>query len=144
MSRTRFRVNLQFVTQTSYPNWPNYWAVLWVRICTGHFTVCSYYTTYVSERIHTQGAPCSKQARFLKVKRLRARNRWMFVYELNSCGFESRCSHLIFRNRACFEQGVPWQSGNYKVWILKRVRDIMRTYSQMHCSDKYSQHSSII
>ena len=23
------------------------------------------------------------------------------------CGFESRCSHLNFRIRACFEQGVP-------------------------------------
>ena len=30
-----------------------------------------------------------------------------FVYELSGCGFESRCSHLIFRYGACFEQGVP-------------------------------------
>ena len=27
---------------------------------------------------------------------------------------------------------------------LKRVRDMIRTYSQMHRTDKYSQHSSII
>ena len=26
-------------------------------------------------------------------------------------------SHLNFRFRACFEQGVPWYSGNYRVWI---------------------------
>ena len=31
--------------------------------------------------------------------------------------FESICSHLNFRFRACFEQGVPWHSGNYRVWI---------------------------
>ena len=46
------------------------------------------------------------------------RNDWVFVYELNSCGFESRCSHLNFRFCACFEQGVPWHSGNYRVWIV--------------------------
>ena len=31
----------------------------------------------------------------------------VFVYELSGCGFESSCSHLNFRFRACFEQGVP-------------------------------------
>ena len=41
----------------------------------------------------------------------------MFVYEPSGCGFESSCSHLNFRFRACFEQGVPWHSGNYRVWI---------------------------
>ena len=39
-------------------------------------------------------------------------------------------------------------SGNYRAWIysetLKRVRDMMKRYSQMHRTDKYSQHSSII
>ena len=31
----------------------------------------------------------------------------VFVYELSGRGFESSCSHLNFRIRACFEQGVP-------------------------------------
>ena len=31
----------------------------------------------------------------------------VFVFELNGCGFESRCCHLNFRNHACFEQKVP-------------------------------------
>ena len=44
-------------------------------------------------------------------------NGWVVVYELSGCGFESRCSHLNSRYRACFEQGVPWHSGNSKVWI---------------------------
>ena len=29
-------------------------------------------------------------------------------------------------------------------FTLKRVRDMKRTYSQMHRTDKYSEHSSII
>ena len=44
-------------------------------------------------------------------------NGWEFVYELSGCGFESSCSHLNFGFRACFEQGVPWHSGNYRMWI---------------------------
>ena len=59
------------------------------------------------------------------------RNDWVFVYELNSCGFESRCSHVNFRFCACFEQGVPWHSGNYRVWIHSETdwRDMIRTYN---------------
>ena len=49
-------------------------------------------------------------------------NGWVFIYKLNDCGFESRCSHLNFRFRACFEQGVPWHSGNYRVWIHSETR----------------------
>ena len=59
-------------------------------------------------------------------------NGWVFVYELSGCGFESSCSHLNFRFRACFEQGVRWHSSSYTVWFtLKRVRDTTRTYSQL-------------
>ena len=53
----------------------------------------------------------------------------MSVYELSGCGFESRCSHLNFRFCACFEQRVPWHSGNYREWThSERVRDMIRTY----------------
>ena len=31
--------------------------------------------------------------------------------------FEPSCNLLNFRFRACFEQGVLWHSGNYRVWI---------------------------
>ena len=47
---------------------------------------------------------------------------WVFVYELSGSGFESGCSHLNFRFRACFKQGVPWHSGNYRVWIHSETR----------------------
>ena len=49
-------------------------------------------------------------------------NGWVFVYELSGCGFESSCSHLNFKFRACFEQGLPWHSGNYRVWIHPETR----------------------
>ena len=52
----------------------------------------------------------------------------MFVYGLSGCGCESRCSHLEFRYRACFEQGVPWHSIECR-FTLKRVHDMMITYS---------------
>ena len=69
----------------------------------------------------------------------------IFVYKLSCCGFESSCSHLNFRVPACFRQGVHWHSGNYRVRIhSKSVRDMTITYRQMHRTDKYSQHSSII
>ena len=32
------------------------------------------------------------------------------------------CNHLNFRFRACLEQGVPWHSGNYRVWIHSETR----------------------
>ena len=48
-------------------------------------------------------------------------NGWLFVYELNGCGFESHCSHLNFRYQPCFEQGVPWHSGNYIVTWLEHT-----------------------
>ena len=49
-------------------------------------------------------------------------NGWVFVYELGGCGLESYCSHLNFRFRACFEQWVPWHSGNYRVWVHSEQR----------------------
>ena len=55
---------------------------------------------------------------------------WVFVYELSGCEFESSCSHLNFRFRACFEQGFPWHSGKYEYgFTLKRVRDMIRKYN---------------
>ena len=49
-------------------------------------------------------------------------NGWVFDYELSGCGFESSCSHLNFRFGTCFKQGVPWHSGNYRVWIHSEMR----------------------
>ena len=56
---------------------------------------------------------------------------WVFVYELSGCGFKSRCCHLNFRYRVCFEQGVL----NIQAIIgcrftLKRIHDMIVTYRQ--------------
>ena len=51
-------------------------------------------------------------------------NGWVFVYQLSDSGFESSCSRLNFRFRACFEQRVPWHSGNYRVWIHSETRTL--------------------
>ena len=44
-------------------------------------------------------------------------NGWVFLYKLVGCGFNPRYIYLNVRYRACFEQGVFWHSGNYRVWI---------------------------
>ena len=44
--------------------------------------------------------------------------------EISGSGFESSCSHLNFRFHACFEQGVPWHSGNYRVWIHSETHSV--------------------
>ena len=49
-------------------------------------------------------------------------NHLVFVYQLSGSGFESSCSHLKFRFRACFEKEVPWHSGSYRVWIHFEMR----------------------
>ena len=54
--------------------------------------------------------------------RKRTLNHLVLVYKLSGCGFASRCSNLSFRFRACFEQGVPWYLGNYRVWVHFETR----------------------
>ena len=49
-------------------------------------------------------------------------NGWVFIYQLSDSGFESSCSHLNFRFCTCFEKGVLWHSGNYRVWIHSETR----------------------
>ena len=49
-------------------------------------------------------------------------NGWVVVYDLSGCGFDSRCIYLNLIYRACFEQGVPWHSDKYRVWIHSQMR----------------------
>ena len=48
-------------------------------------------------------------------------NGWPFVYEISGCGIDSCCSYLNFKYRACFEQGAPWYSTNYRVYIHSKT-----------------------
>ena len=49
-------------------------------------------------------------------------NGWVFVYNLSGSGFKSSCCHINFTLLACFEQRVPWHSGNYRVWTHSETR----------------------
>ena len=42
-------------------------------------------------------------------------NGWVVVYKLSGCKLKSCCSHLNFRYRDYFEQGVPWHSRKYSL-----------------------------
>ena len=103
----------------------------------------------VSKLIHNlqltecERTPCAKQGS--SIIWLVWLNGWVFVYELSACGFESHCSHLNFRYLACFKQEefLDIQATIECGFTLKRGRDMIRTCNQMHCTDKYSRHSSI-
>ena len=73
--------------------------------------------------------------------------KWLSVrfYKLSGYGLKSSNSHLHFRFRACFEKEVLRHSGNNREWIHSEiVHDMIRTYSQMYHTGKYSQRTSII
>ena len=101
---------------------------MWVLICTELLTVCSCHAMYAFQSESTLYSCLN-----VNVKELLAQNRHDIRYQ------------IVFRYRACFEQEVPWISGNCRVWIyLKGVHRMIRTYSQMLRTGKYSRHSSII
>ena len=72
-------------------------------------------------------------------------NCWVFIYKLSGCGFGSRCSHLNLRYPLVLSKEFLCIQTTIECRLtLKRVRDIIRTYSQMHSTDKYSQYSLIV
>ena len=57
-------------------------------------------------------------------------NGWVFVYELSSCGFQSRYSHLHFRYGTCFKQRAHWARTAIECrFTLKLVCDMLVTCS---------------
>ena len=48
-------------------------------------------------------------------------NGWAFVYEISGCEIDSCSSYLNFRYHACFGQGAPWHSDNYRVYIHSKT-----------------------
>ena len=84
-----------------------------------HLTVCSYHVTYAFQSESTLYS-C------LNVKELLARNITSDMALVSSKEF--------LDIQATVECG----------FTVERVGDMIRTYSQMHRTDKYSQHSSII
>ena len=115
----------------------------------------------VSEWIHTlhlpecQGTPCWKQVRYLKFKWLeRDSNQQLFFFvnehstvwpnwpnnwvELWVPIYRVHLTVFFYHFHI-----VPWHSGK-NGFTLNRVHNMIRTYRQMHRTDKYSQISSII
>ena len=95
-----------------------------------HLIACSYHVTYAFQSESTLYS-C------LNVKELLARSRreilkfkWL---QLDSKWIKASSKEFL-DIQATIECG----------FTLKRVRDMIRTYNQMHHTDKYSQHSSII
>ena len=73
------------------------------------------YEVFIRKNINKILHCCTWRQRNSEPQRLSSLNGWAFVYKLSGCGFESCCCDLNFRYGACFEQGVPWHSGNYRV-----------------------------
>ena len=95
-----------------------------VRLWTKATIECGFTLKRVRDMIRTHSQiqrtdKYSQHSSFIWPVRL---NGWVFVHELSGCGFESSYSHLNFRFRACFEQEVPWHSGNYRVCIHSETR----------------------
>ena len=69
----------------------------------------------------------------------------MFIYKLSGCWFESCYSHLYLNIVPISSKEFLDIEANIECgFSLKRVPDMMRGYSQMYRTDKYSQLSSII
>ena len=68
-------------------------------------------------RTYSQLHRTDNYSQFISISWLVWPNGAVFVYKLNGCRFESRCSHFNFKYRYCFEYGVTSHSDKYRVWI---------------------------
>ena len=62
---------------------------------------------------------CQGYTRFYIFVSMLLNNHWILQLDSNP---EPPVAVFTFRFRACFEQGVPWHSGNYRVWIHPEMR----------------------
>ena len=123
-------------------------------------TVCSCHVTYAFQSESTLYI-C------LKVKELLARSR-REIWRWSDCNWTRTQNHLVLKRTlnhlaklvlgsspvavtspsdfapASSKEFLDIQANIECGFTLKRVRDMTRTYSQMHRTDKYSEHSSII
>ena len=114
---------------------------MWVLVCTVHLTACSYFVTY---RFWSKSTLYS----CLNVKEHLARNR-SDIWSLSDCNGTRTHNHLVHeRTLNHLAKLVKWLSCVVSTsecrFTLKCLRDMIRTYSQMHHTSKYSQHGSII
>ena len=67
---------------------------------------CGFTLKRVHDMVYSQMHPTNKYSKLSSINSSVWPNGWVFVYELTCCGYEYRCSHLNFRYRDSFEQGV--------------------------------------
>ena len=110
--------------------------MLWVLICTVPLNVCSYHVTVkrVSDMIKTysQMHRTDKFSQHSSIIWQVWVNGWVFVYE------------LAIIAPTWSKEFLNIQSTIECEFSLKRVRDMIRTYSNIQPTDKYSQYGSII
>ena len=113
-------------------------------------TVCSCHDTYAFQSESTLYS-C------LNVKKLLSWSRCE-IWKLSECNWTQTQNHLVLiwtlnhvrtkwfwvRGSASRKEFLEIQTTIACGFIMKCVRDMTRTYSQMRCADKYSEHSSII
>ena len=90
-----------------------------ILICAVHLTVCSYHVTHAFQsESHSRVAWMSRNYLLETgaISEVTATRLWVRV-PLQS---------LNFRYRACFEQGVPWNSDNSRVWIHSEARTLLK------------------
>ena len=103
--------------------------MLWVLVCTVHLTLCC----HVTNAFQSESTPSS----CLNVKELLARSR-RDNWSLNDNNGIRTHNHLVRKLWSIFKEYIECR------FTLKRVLDMIITYSQMHHANKYSQLSSII
>ena len=71
---------------------------------------------------------------------------WLYVFIMSRTRFRVNPHSIVawMSRNSLLEAGAKSEGEVTATHTLKRVRDMIKTYSQMHRTDKYSQHSSII
>ena len=68
--------------------------------------------------------------------------KWFSIfYGLSSCDFESCCWYILSPS---IKELLDSQANTESEFTLKYIRETIITYSEMHCTSKYLQYSSII
>ena len=118
-------------------------------------TVCPYHVTYTFQsestlkRVRGMIRICSQMHRTDKYSKHSPNiwpvwlNGWVFLYELSGCEFASHCSHLLHLYLYTYippvssKKFLDIQATIELGFTLKRVRDMIRTYSQIYFSLLY-------
>ena len=68
-------------------------------------------------RTHTQ--PFSQTSKMIELycEYLSVRCIWVYFLVMSSTSFRVNPHYIVDWYCSCFEQGVPWHSGNFRVWI---------------------------